>query len=284
MSDTESDEDLKKAIALSLMPLEPKPRRTVLIDLVSDEEDEDDDLDRPVTAKPVSARASTGNNPSPLMEYPRGNVADSSKTSRVLPSAEAVAAAMTPGLLGLNRKQMEHERLVRAAQRKRVENQEEDVSMVSVPPRKRKASTSPTPSREQIRQIQDRSGDIRELLPKAQMTKEFTRVPHTNFSRLEEGMLNPQLSDYKGFKIRNTQPHESHDSDLSTAAQEIPFIAKRPGAPIPSGIQYPNGVVKKTWAFGYDRQGDDIKIEEVLQKSDLELAVLSAFQLDANCR
>jgi hypothetical protein len=37
--------------------------------------------------------------------------------------------------------------------------------------------------------------------------------------------------------------------------------------------------VKKTWAYGYPRE-DDIKIEEVFQKADLELAVLSAFQVE----
>jgi len=46
-----------------------------------------------------------------------------------------------------------------------------------------------------------------------------------------------------------------------------------------SDTQYPNGVVKKTWAFGFPRE-QDIKIEEVLQKTDLQLAVLSAFQWD----
>lgn len=38
--------------------------------------------------------------------------------------------------------------------------------------------------------------------------------------------------------------------------------------------------MKKTWAFLNERKGDDIKIEEVLQKSDLELAVLSSFMWD----
>lgn len=47
-----------------------------------------------------------------------------------------------------------------------------------------------------------------------------------------------------------------------------------------SGIQYPKGVVKKTWAFNHERRGDDIKIEEVLQKSTLQCALLSAFCLD----
>ncbi|KIM95009.1 hypothetical protein OIDMADRAFT_134826 [Oidiodendron maius Zn] len=45
------------------------------------------------------------------------------------------------------------------------------------------------------------------------------------------------------------------------------------------GVQFPDGVVKKTWVYDCHRQ-DDIKIEEVLQKDDLELAVLSSFQID----
>ncbi|KAI0540895.1 tyrosyl-DNA phosphodiesterase-domain-containing protein [Xylaria digitata] len=44
-------------------------------------------------------------------------------------------------------------------------------------------------------------------------------------------------------------------------------------------LPYPKGVVKKTWAYGYPRK-DDIKIEEILQKDQLELAVLSSFQWD----
>lgn len=46
------------------------------------------------------------------------------------------------------------------------------------------------------------------------------------------------------------------------------------------GIQFPNGTVKKTWAFSCPRTGDDIKIEEVFQQADLKLAVLSSFMWD----
>jgi Tyrosyl-DNA phosphodiesterase len=46
-----------------------------------------------------------------------------------------------------------------------------------------------------------------------------------------------------------------------------------------SALQYPEGVVKKTWAFGFERT-NDIKLEEVLQPSRLEAAVLSSFQWD----
>jgi hypothetical protein len=45
-------------------------------------------------------------------------------------------------------------------------------------------------------------------------------------------------------------------------------------------VQYPRGVVKKTWAFGHERTGNDIKLEEVLESKTLKTAVLSAFQWD----
>ena len=46
------------------------------------------------------------------------------------------------------------------------------------------------------------------------------------------------------------------------------------------GLVFLAGTVKKTWAFGHARKSDDIKLEEVLQKDDLNLAVLSSFQWD----
>ncbi|KAF7540514.1 hypothetical protein G7Z17_g12193 [Cylindrodendrum hubeiense] len=48
----------------------------------------------------------------------------------------------------------------------------------------------------------------------------------------------------------------------------------------PSLPPFANGTVKKTWARGYPRTPDDIKIEEILQKESLMLAVLSSYQWD----
>jgi hypothetical protein len=45
-------------------------------------------------------------------------------------------------------------------------------------------------------------------------------------------------------------------------------------------VPFPNGVVRRTWARGYNRSSDDIKIEEVLQKDELLLAFFSSFQWD----
>ncbi|CAD0105863.1 unnamed protein product [Aureobasidium uvarum] len=47
-------------------------------------------------------------------------------------------------------------------------------------------------------------------------------------------------------------------------------------------LQFPHGTVKRTWAFGQSRSTNDIKIEEVLEKSTLRTALLSAFQWDTN--
>jgi hypothetical protein len=45
-------------------------------------------------------------------------------------------------------------------------------------------------------------------------------------------------------------------------------------------VPFPHATVKRTWARGYSRTSDDIKIEEVFQKDQLLLAVLSSFQWD----
>lgn len=69
--------------------------------------------------------------------------------------------------------------------------------------------------------------------------------------------------------------YNSKISPLCSSSLSHPINEK-----IKLGVQYPNGVIKKTWAQGFSRKGDDISIEEVLQKDDLTLAVLSAFQID----
>lgn len=51
------------------------------------------------------------------------------------------------------------------------------------------------------------------------------------------------------------------------------------GASASAVLRYPAGAVLRTWARGVPR-GGDIKIEEVFQKDDLELALLSSYQWD----
>lgn len=73
----------------------------------------------------------------------------------------------------------------------------------------------------------------------------------------------------------DTPPTVSSRNGTSIFAR--PSTTSTPSIPI---LQFPGGIVKQTWAFGYPRNGKDIKIEEVLQRSALEAAVLSAFQWD----
>jgi len=71
--------------------------------------------------------------------------------------------------------------------------------------------------------------------------------------------LSKAISDYEAGQAKRDEPAQS------SATATLP---------------YARGVVKKTWAMGHARTGDDIKIEEVLQKDQLELAVISSFQWD----
>lgn len=66
-------------------------------------------------------------------------------------------------------------------------------------------------------------------------------------------------------------------SSKTSKAPQIPLESTMPRKTSDSGLQYPDGVIKKTWAFGYSRS-DDIKIEELLQREALQAAVLSSFQ------
>ena len=130
--------------------------------------------------------------------------------------------------LGLDRKQMEEERLQRANQRKQNSDQSWKGESQA---RKRKASTPP--------QLPERQG----------VQRAKTGIPTSAIAS-------------------------------SSSSSSLPILSfKDERALGRSGVQFPDGVVKKTWVYGCPRQ-DDIKIEEVLQKNDLELAVLSSFQID----
>jgi hypothetical protein len=45
-------------------------------------------------------------------------------------------------------------------------------------------------------------------------------------------------------------------------------------------LPFPKGVVKKTFAKGFPRTSEDIKLDEILQKEHLQIAVMSSFQWD----
>ena len=193
ISDNE-DEQLKLAIALSLQEAEPlsqegpkhSTRSAESIDLT----EEDDGV----------------------------SVSASEEHIRPIPPR-----ASSLGLLGLDRKAMEAERLAR----------------------KRKASVSPPPLRAKTMRTSNGIPDS-DTGTKASFSKVFQ----------------PAAQEVKANKrVILSSPHAA--------------LADQPA------LQFPQGVVRKTWALGFPRQ-EDIKLEEVLQRRDLKLAVLSSFQWEVD--
>ncbi|MCJ1439818.1 MAG: hypothetical protein MMC23_000299 [Stictis urceolatum] len=106
---------------------------------------------------------------------------------------------------------------------------------------------------------------------------EEERLARNNRKRKASGSISPPPLARTVKAIRGKGP------SFSTPPAAKPASSKAASVPLTrhssSALQYPNGAVKKTWSFGYARD-NDIKIEEVLQRSTLQLAVLSSFQWD----
>ncbi len=292
------DEDLKTAIAMSKQQItsSPQNKAKIVIDLVSDDDDDgDDDLNAPVTARrltevqtvkteeqrgsqnsahseskitaislrPASSQAISAASISPQGEKIKEEHVSQSSTPSIQIQAKignpqkSQPSASSSVLGGMNRKQMEEERIARAERRKKLE--EEKKPKTSAESKKRKDPYSPP--------RQDHSKRQKE--PEAPVN--LTSMLH-----------HPDVMSFPDTKSNET---EAVTPSTSTAQQtaRVPQVLsykeqiQTVGA---SGMQYPDGVVKKTWVNGCPRVGDDIKIEEVLQKDDLELALLSSYLID----
>ena len=199
-SDEEDYEQLKLAIALSLQGPDHKTQAQATISseihYISDDETEGLNTNK----VPKSIEASQCLIPSEA----NGREADS------LP-----AKVDTPGLLGLDRKAMEAERLAR----------------------KRKAPISPPP---------------------------LSKMSQNKHARVDIDELDRPL------KHNSNTLGKVKVEGITQSASKLASDTK---------LEFPGGVIKKTWSIGCPRL-DDIKLEEVLQKSDLQLAVLSSFQWD----
>ncbi|KAI6810936.1 phospholipase D/nuclease [Hortaea werneckii] len=194
---------------------------------------------------------------------------ESSNTAQdALPAQEAVQTTITneaaplssasiTGLAGLDRRAMEQERLARQKAR--------TAGM------KRERSISP-------REL----SDARKAPKIEETTFDLPSGARLNF--LSTTINEQQASRKSASANLATNCHKSLPSAIKaeegndTIKQESPS----PSKPAPPGsLQYPHGVVKKTWAFGHPRH-NDIKLEEVLEPQTLRTAVLSAFQWDTD--
>lgn len=209
-SDDMNDPDLKAAIAASLGETNSSEdafnasKRQDVIDLTGESDDPGDDDPDLKRAIELSIQG-TGAEPGP--------------SSDNTPSNERPM-----GLLGLDRKQMEQERVARLAKRK-----PEDASPLGEPEPKQQRTETPA-----------RDASYRDTVVGA-----------------------------SNRPIELDEPTDNHSGN-----SQIRQPSTKPE------VQFPDGVVKKTWAWGCDRKGDDIKLEEVFQKSDIDLAILSSFMWD----
>jgi Tyrosyl-DNA phosphodiesterase len=155
------------------------------------------------------------------------------------------------GFLGMDRKKMEEERLARLAKRKA-----DDGDDSPCPQPAKAVKTEPT------RAPETRRGD---QSPRPQPAKaSIIRIPDTHGS--------------DPFIQHGRVPREAPPAICNQFAANDPKCGVRPTArPVP---QWPLGAVKQTAIASRLRQHNDITIEEVLQRGDLEAAVLSSFMFD----
>ncbi|ATZ48544.1 hypothetical protein BCIN_03g07410 [Botrytis cinerea B05.10] len=248
--DPESDEDLKRAIALSSREaLSPAPINEKVVDLTLSDED-GDDLDAPVATH---------------FKFSQTNPVLNTSTNAEPSTSSQISSQPNSTLFnGMTRKQMEEERLARIEQRSKEPN------AIS---KKRKASlSSPTTSPSDRHQPKvSRSGPIPH-----QMTVKNRQVESTTRNSAGNG---PNYTLDQSSSLR--EPDSEIDIEAAIIPGKLHRSLKSQGDISETGIQFPLGVVKKTWAQGFPRE-DDIKIEEVLQSSTLEHAILGAFQIDSD--
>ncbi|GAD91435.1 tyrosyl-DNA phosphodiesterase domain protein [Paecilomyces variotii No. 5] len=248
-----TDPDLRAAIAASLRDLQSSPSNPVsssrgqgdIVDLTADSDDDElnavapkskstvgsetDDEEDEELRKAIALSMQEGDDiVSTHKKEPSEKAQNKGNDNATVPPAvadEATPSGSDPkpsGIMGIDRKQMEQERLARLAKRKAEGN-------ISPP----------------------------QISRQNKMAKQYTEQSVPKLAAAGQRLQHSETGAHQK-KTDNPFPQPSS---------------------VPS-IQFPKGVVKKTWALGYPRDGNDTTIEEVLQKSDLELAVLSSFMWD----
>jgi len=285
MSDYDSsDSELNRAIALSLEDI----KRAPVINLLSDDERDDPSTNTSQTAKRShvrSAKTSNGqlSNCDPDIqssdhaeasgagitnEAAQNMTSQETNTSRPLQTQYGLSS-----MAGADRKRMEEERLARARKRKAVS--------ISPPPLSRQAGGDKQSSQSSasaglgVAWHSAKKGKTNQQSPSGSGGQgAIFPVPRSLVNSKPTTLCDSGTDSHTESQERSLRLKESSQSHLPgvlSYKQQEDLLAP--------GIHFLDGVVKKTWAYGCPRQ-DDIKIEEVLQKDDLEMAVLSAYQWD----
>ncbi|KAK8035676.1 tyrosyl-DNA phosphodiesterase domain-containing protein [Apiospora rasikravindrae] len=107
--------------------------------------------------------------------------------------------------------------------------------------------------------------------PKTVSASPWEQLQHTTATALVEGAF--RASPSTGAPLSTSQGRPS-------PSMPMPTPTPLPLPPPTRGLRWPKGVVKKTWAAGFPPAGDQVKIDEILQKDQLQLAIISSFQWD----
>ncbi|KAF3399761.1 Tyrosyl-DNA phosphodiesterase 1 [Penicillium rolfsii] len=210
--------DLTKDSSSDSDPKENSPKSKSVIGSDTDndieaDDDSDEDLRRAIAMSLEGARPDTAVSDLQRPESP--------PEAMNAPEIASAATSKPRGIFGIDRKQMEQERLARLAKRK-----------CGRPP-----STQPA--------------------PKASRLTEYDAPPR---GRVLLSQLPPNAD------VRNNSSSSNSPSRVQPTDRPL--------------MQYPLGAVKKTYVAGKPRMGNEITIEEVFQRGDLNVAVLSSFLWD----
>ncbi|CRL21813.1 Ubiquitin interacting motif [Penicillium camemberti] len=168
------------------------------------------------------------------MEPTETQAPDNAQTLKNATAPREDSVTSAGSILGMNRKQMEEERLARLAKRKADDTSSTPPSQ----PSQKLPRTEPLPVRNPVA-----------------LRNPFQSAPQANMVRVK-----------------------SRTEVCRQLASNAPDINIQPTSR--SVAQWPLGAVKKTHITGFPRSGNEITIEEVIQRDDLELGVFSSFLWD----
>ncbi|KAJ5902551.1 hypothetical protein N7495_003079 [Penicillium taxi] len=246
---------VEAAIQASLRDIQPRVGESSLpnekvIDLTNDSDDDSDVKELHPKSKSIigsDSETEVGNDEEPkLVNKLHGNVQPSTQTPVEVPVMQ--------GILGLDRKQMELERLARQNARQSHGQQMESTERPrrqDIRDGKRKAGFSPPLGQSPVKAPRIEATS-------APATHHSSSLTNTSFpTRIPAGSIMPTVP--------------------------VPVPVPAPSSVIPttkSTPQWLHGIVKKTYLSNIARSGNDITFEELLQASDLKLAVISSFIWD----
>jgi hypothetical protein len=116
-------------------------------------------------------------------------------------------------------------------------------------------------------------------IERKQLKRADVIIPHglTGLNRAE--MERERLERLKRSKKPSPEPQSVRSAKKAKFGTTPPNISLLHKVHSETGLQYPDGTIKWTYAVGYPKEQYHITIEEVLQKDSLKAAVLSGFQV-----